>query len=255
MLFRSTLNVTFRVADCDYYLRSGDAECTAHHVVVVPDTNLYTARMNATDSTEGGYVGSEMYTNNLLRAKALFAAAFGANHLLTHREYLVNAVKDGKASGGAWFNSVVELLTEQMAYGAPQFDSSAPDGSGGTDVWSKFHRYNVSCKQLNLFRHRPDLISNRQWYWLRNVVSAACFAYVSNNGNANYNNASNSGSGVRPDSLPAQFADEFPCAGKGKEETSFAPDGCINANRHATGYDRCSYWAVFFLLFVHERFS
>ena len=34
------------------------------------------------------------------------------------------------------------------------------------------------------------------------VVSAAYFANVNNNGNANYNNASNV-NGVRPDSLPA----------------------------------------------------
>lgn len=35
------------------------------------------------------------------------------------------------------------------------------------------------------------------------VVSSANFANVNNNGNTNYNNASNS-NGVRPDSLPNQ---------------------------------------------------
>ena len=35
-------------------------------------------------------------------------------------------------------------------------------------------------------------------WWLRDVVSAANFANVNNNGNANYNNASN-GNGIRPD--------------------------------------------------------
>ena len=30
--------VTYRIADFDYYLRSGDTECKTHHVVVVPDT-------------------------------------------------------------------------------------------------------------------------------------------------------------------------------------------------------------------------
>ena len=35
-------------------------------------------------------------------------------------------------------------------------------------------------------------------WWLRDVVSATNFANVNNNGNANYNNASN-GNGIRPD--------------------------------------------------------
>ena len=41
------------------------------------------------------------------------------------------------------------------------------------------------------------MISNRQWFWLRNVVSAAYFAGVAANGNAAYDGASNS-DGVRP---------------------------------------------------------
>ena len=35
-------------------------------------------------------------------------------------------------------------------------------------------------------------------WWLRDVVSGANFANVNNNGNANYNSASNS-NGIRPD--------------------------------------------------------
>ena len=36
-------------------------------------------------------------------------------------------------------------------------------------------------------------------WWLRDAVSATNFANVNNNGNANYNNASNAWVGVRPD--------------------------------------------------------
>ena len=199
----STYSGTMRVADLDYYLKAGDQGngLEAHHIVVVPDTNMFTAPMNATNTTEGGYVGSKMRTVYLRRAEAIFKACFGENHVLKHREYLVNAVKDGKASGGAWCDSFVELLDERMAYGAPNFDSSSPDGSGDTAVNASFHRYSVSCKQLNLFRHRPDLISNRQWYWLRNVVSAACFALVHHLGRCYSAAASAAGGGVRPAAL------------------------------------------------------
>ncbi len=167
----STYSGRMRVADCDYYLRAGDSDFTTHHVVVVPDSNMFTAPMNETNTTEGGYVGSKMRTKYLRRAEAIFKACFGENHVLSHREYLVNAVANGRASGGAWCDSYVELMDERMAYGAPIFDSGSPDGT------TVPNRYSVSCKQLNLFRHRPDLISNRQWYWLRNVVSAAWFGW------------------------------------------------------------------------------
>ena len=205
----SAVTVVFRVMDCDYYLKSGDGSTgglLTHHVVVAPDTVLYTARMNATDTTDGAYVGSEMYTNNLRRAKALFTAAFGSGHILTHREYLQNAVTNGRCSAGAWYDSTVELMDESMVYGARQFDSASPDGTGGTKVNESFNRYTVSKSQLSLFRLRHDLTiagtgSSRAWWWLRNVVSAACFAYVHTGGGCNCNYASNSGGGVRPAAL------------------------------------------------------
>ena len=194
--------VTYRIADFDYYLRSGDTECTTHHVVVVPDTNLYTARMNASDTTTGGYVGSEMYKTNLAQAKTTITNAFGSGHILTHREFLINAVKDGCPGGGAWYDSTVELMDERMVYGATQFDSGHPDGTVANPYTTgKFYMYSVSCKQLNLFRLRPDLISNRQWYWLRNVVSAAIFANVDSDGSCTGAGASYSGGGVRPAAL------------------------------------------------------
>ena len=194
----STYSGTMRVADLDYYLKAGDQGdgLTAHHIVVVPDTNMFTAPMNAENTTEGGYVGSKMRTVYLRRAEAIFKACFGENHVLKHREYLVNAVANGKASAGAWCDSFVDLMDERMVYGAPIFDSASTDG--GDTIPS---RYSVSCKQLNLFRHRPDMISNRQWYWLRNVVSAAYFANVANNGSCLSYNASSSGGGVRPAAL------------------------------------------------------
>ena len=194
----STYSGTMRVADLDYYLKAGDQGdgLTAHHIVVVPDTNMFTAPMNAENTTEGGYVGSKMRTVYLRRAEAIFKACFGENHVLKHREYLVNAVANGKASAGAWCDSFVDLMDERMVYGAPIFDSASTDG--GDTIPS---RYSVSCKQLNLFRHRPDMISNRQWYWLRNVVSAAYFALVDAHGHCSSLHASASGGGVRPAAL------------------------------------------------------
>ena len=180
----------YRIADFDYFLRSGDTECTTHHAIIVPDVNMDTQKMNDSNVTTGAYVGSKMYTTNMATAKAKIKADFGSAHILAHREYLANAVSNGKQSAGAWYDSEIELMTEQMVYGGSVF---AP-GCDGSTVPAL---YTIGCKQLNLFRHRPDLISNRQTYWLRDVVSAADFAYVHLSGSCIYTNAS-AAHGVRP---------------------------------------------------------
>lgn len=189
--------VTYRIAAFDYYLGTGDTACTAHHVVVVPDTPFYVAKMNETDTTAGAYVGSEMYTTGLSQAKTTITAAFGSAHLLNHRNNFQNACTNGVPTGSAWFDSMVELMTEQNVYGS-QIMGVLPSG-GTVNPWDANgnHNYLVDKSQFPLFAFRPDLISNENWYWLRTVVSSISFAYVAGSGNADGNTASHS-SGVRP---------------------------------------------------------
>lgn len=191
--------VNYRIAAFDYYLNSGDTSCTTHHVVIVPDTCLYNAQMHNTSSggyeggaantTDGGYVGSDMYKSNLEQAKTTIKSAF-SGHVLKHRIYLTNAVANGRASGGAWCDSEVDLMCEQMVYGSGIF-SPVSDGSNVPA------NYRVEKSQLPLFQHEPSRICNRNNWWLRDVITASSFAIVGNNGSANYDGASYS-FGVRP---------------------------------------------------------
>ena len=182
--------VTYRIAAFDYYYKTGDTSCESHHVTLVPDGNMYTHCMNDTNITTGAYVGSKMYTEGLNQAKETINTAFGAAHVLNHRQYLQNATTDGYASGGSWYDSTVELMTEQNVYGGKIFSNV----SCGTALPNS---YTVDKSQYPLFAFRPDMISNRAWFWLRDVVSAARFANVNGNGAAYYGNASYAG-GVRP---------------------------------------------------------
>lgn len=191
--------VNYRIAAFDYYLNSGDTSCTTHHVVIVPDTCLYNAQMHNTSSggyeggaantTTGGYVGSDMYKSNLEQAKTTIKSAF-SGHVLKHRIYLTNAVANGRASGGAWCDSEVDLMCEQMVYGSGIF-SPVSDGSNVPA------NYRVEKSQLPLFQHEPSRICNRATWWLRDVITASLFARVGIDGLANYYDASNS-RGVRP---------------------------------------------------------
>ena len=191
--------VNYRIAAFDYYLNSGDTSCTTHHVVIVPDTCLYNAQMHNTSSggyeggsantTAGGYVGSDMYKSNLEQAKTTIKSAF-SGHVLKHRIYLTNAVANGRASGGAWCDSEVDLMCEQMVYGSGIF-SPVSDGSNVPT------NYRVEKSQLPLFQHEPSRICNRNNWWLRDVITASYFALVAGDGHAAYVGASLS-YGVRP---------------------------------------------------------
>ena len=182
--------VNYRIAAFDYYYRAGDTDMTTHHVTLVPDANMYTHVMNDTNITTGAYVGSKMYTEGLTQAKTTINSAFGEAHVLNHRQYLQNATTDGYASGGSWYDSTVELMTEQNVYGGKIFSNI----QNGTALANS---YTVDKSQYPLFAFRPDMISNRQWFWLRDVVSASYFAYVYYYGYAIYGSASHA-NGVRP---------------------------------------------------------
>lgn len=179
--------INWRIAGFNYFYNVGDTALTVNHAVIVPDTQLYAAAMNPTNTTDGGYTGSQMRTTNLASAISTIESIF-AGHVITHRQLLVNAATTGKANGWAWFDAKVELMNEVMVYGSSAW--------GVSDIGNG---YNVASSngQLPLFALRHDIIHNRQNWWLRDVVSAAYFAYVSGHGVASSYYASHS-SGVRP---------------------------------------------------------
>lgn len=191
--------VNYRIGAFDYFLNCGDTACTAHHVLIVPDTCLYTAQMHNTSSggyeggaantTAGGYVGSDMYKSNLEQAKTTIKSAF-SGHVLKHRIYLTNAVANGRASGGAWCDSEVDLMCVQMVYGSSIFLPV----SDGSDVPANFR---VEKSQLPLFQHEQSRIFNHELWWLRDVISSSDFALIGTGGNADHYGASDS-HGVRP---------------------------------------------------------
>lgn len=174
-------------AHADYRLHCGDTELTQHHMLVFPDKSFYNGVMNDTNVTTGAYYGSKMKTSGLTAALATIKQDFGADHILTHRQLLANAVSNGASSGWAWYDSQIDLMNEHMVYGSYAWGGGAQNG----------YDTGIDKSQLALFQARPDLITNRENWWLRDVQSATNFGNVANFGNADYWGASNS-RGVRP---------------------------------------------------------
>lgn len=180
---------TWRIVDFDYWYEKGDTKCHKHHLVIMPDTQLYTAAMNSSSDTTGGYVGSAMYKSNLANAKSMINSAFGGI-VLNHREYLINGMSSGCPYSGSWYDSTVELPTSIMVTGNTVFNP----GSKGTETPDN---RTVNTTQLALFANCPTFISDTYWYWLRDPVSTTGFIAMATPGNIDCYGASAS-FGVRP---------------------------------------------------------
>lgn len=183
-------NVQYRIADMNYYKNMGDTSFSKNHLLMVPNSNMYNHVMNDTNITTGGYKGSKMYTSGLDSARSTIKSAFGSSYVATFRDYVTNATTSGYPSGGEWVDADVTLMNEIAVYGT---SVHAPRGNGSFIPAN----YTTLKTQFALFKLNPEMMNNRANYWLRDVVSASNFAYVNLNGNAHYNNASDS-LGVRP---------------------------------------------------------
>ena len=191
-----TINGTiYRIAGFNLIKNCGDNINVGNNMCLVPDNALYNAQMHNTDSgdyeegptansTTGAYANSDMRTTNLTQATNKIITDFGSSHVISYRDSLPNATADGQASGWAWYDCKVELMSEVMVY--------------GTKVWGNIG-YEVGClnEQFPLFRLNPESIHRRFYYWLRSVRSAESFADVYGTGAA-YSNYASYALGVRP---------------------------------------------------------
>ena len=185
-----TINgVNWRIVAIDYYFNVGDTNFDKGNIIVMPDTVLYSAQMNKTNTTSGAYAGSLMRTQNLNNARTIARNTFGS-HLANHRIVLTNSVDASGPNSWTWYDSDgVELPNEVQIY--------------GTRVWgSALKGYDVATQkqQFPLMALAPQFVNTRQSYWLQDVSSysvSSTFATVSRDGYTHPNLASQS-FGVRP---------------------------------------------------------
>lgn len=176
--------VNWRIVDFDYWYGTGDSKFTSHHLVIMPDKGLYSANMNASSTTTGGYTGSQMYTSGLQNAKTTISSAFGSA-VLSHREYMITTVANGAPSAGSYTDSTVELPNEPMIYGSYIYCAGS---NGTTDI----KRYTNSKTQLALFAADPSFIICDNGFWLRDIALATHFCRVDGYGGATSTGAANS---------------------------------------------------------------
>ena len=202
------------IAGIDTLWGNGDNISMAyHHLVMVPGMgfggtqHFGRSRINPTNTTVGGYAGSEMYTITIGDIATLGStettatinqqlyAEFGS-HLKTTRELLSNSINStgynrfgsntGCSNGWNWVSCQAVLMSEIEVYGSIVWSSSGHDTGNAN-------------KQLPLFANNKQAINNRSaWYWLKDVASASYFCLCSDYGNADCYSAGIASDYVRP---------------------------------------------------------
>ena len=177
-------DLKFVVMDLDYFWLSGNSTDVSqalrtHHVVLMPTTHFGTAQMNETNTTEGGYLGSKMWTETIPKIVEGIENAFGADHIVEHYEALTNAMDATKTSKMTFpieekgmttnvENTLVKvnLANENQVFGTNIISSS------GFEVGSCFN-------QFAAFKYNKTLINNYYfWWWLRTVSNIFSFSAV-----------------------------------------------------------------------------
>ena len=160
-----------------------------NHLVMIA-MSPETAKMNDTNTTEGAYLGSKMYTENLPPIRETIAEDFG-DLVVYHREIFSNAVdpETHVPSNHIWVDSYADLLNEAMVYGGFVHSPTVTNGYNHDHI-------TIDREQLALFRLNPNAFG-RISVWLRDVIPSSSFAFVNAYGYASYNPA-NATNGVRP---------------------------------------------------------
>ena len=175
----TSYNLTFIFADLDTFYGgyNDNAIVNTHHVGVII-LGLPSARMNETNTTVGGYVGSKMHTVTLPKYLAAIKEILGDTHIVKHKKLYTNSINStgynrygtnsGCSNDWAWAeNQEISLLTESQVYGHSVWSSSGYDTG-------EAHR------QLSIFRFRTyNRILGNRWVWLRDIASASHFARTS----------------------------------------------------------------------------
>lgn len=188
------------------YLNNGDTPFEQNHAGIVTKNCLTaTHQMNSTNTTEGGFLGSDMWQTVLPVYAEAFQEALGG-HLLTHRELLTNTVNadlytnagagyKGACTNSEWVDATISFLSEIQVYGSNVFSSSFYD-TGCDNLQLPLFALDPTEKVCGRGSNGEGSETERQWYWLKNVASSTNFAIVNNVGDSYASGSSRSG-GVR----------------------------------------------------------
>lgn len=196
----------WRITAFDYWLGKGPSSDVTfkHHAVIVPDKSLLSTQINSVDTADGSYGGSDFRTGNngntgLSDAKTIINNAFGADHILTHKNFFLNHIDNrGIGSSGAWYDSSVELMNVYQLVGS---GVRIPTWMGYGNTPAPYIN-TVDNTIFPLFLYAPQFLNvialdgSRGVYWLRDSMGYP-FLTFTYDGTITYENSTHSNN-IRP---------------------------------------------------------
>lgn len=163
-------------------------------IVWVWDSGL-THAWNPTNTTVGGYAGSDIHSYLKDTVLPTLENAIGSSHFLSHSKLLSNTINttgtnrlganSGCSNNWSWENTKIALLSEVQVYGSIVWSSSGFDTGEARSQLDGFKLVNA------------QEVWGGQYPWLRDVAGATFASFVDHGGSAHYNYAS-SAYGVCP---------------------------------------------------------
>ena len=168
---------TYKIGGFNYLLGADHNDDLPPHLLMITDV-LESYRMNPSNTTSGGFAGSEMWKSYFPTVVKQLKADFGS-HLLTWNEYLTTGTDGNAANQGNFFPVQASMMNTVMCWGSPSQYSTPVNG--------KNYNIGIETKQLPIMQLHPDsrAISNT-WWWLRDVYNSSGFAAVASDGSAGW---------------------------------------------------------------------
>ena len=146
-------NLRFMIMGFDPFLHSGDVGANGletHHILFQARNCILEKKMNETDTNEGGYPASVIYTWLNDKFKTGLEDIFGDNLLTIRRLYSNN-------DNWNWYNDTVFLPHEMEVWGFPNWAKASWDG-GIQTIWKPYRDSTIyKIKYLN---------GDRKGWWL-----------------------------------------------------------------------------------------
>ncbi len=210
--YKSNETVRWQIAGFDTEYGHGNTMTSVHHLAMIPRDCFDTyQKMYSTNTTGGGYSGSDMATTVLPIYASALKTAIGEAHVLTRKVLRSNAVStsvvsgayagwSGASSGRDWVDEDLGLLSEVQVYGSRVLSSSLYDVGNlnrQLPIFALGQDLLVSGPGITSVANQSFSANSRYPWWLSSVVSSTSFATVTANGYADCGDASFA-LGVRP---------------------------------------------------------
>lgn len=159
---------TYKIGGFNYLLGADQNDSLPPHLLMITDI-LTGDEMNPSDTTSGGFAGSDMWKSYFPTIVKQLQTDFGS-HLLTWNEYLTTGTDGNAANQGAFFPVQASMMNTVMYWGSPsKYSTSASNGTN--------YNIGIETKQLPIMKlHTDEQNFGVQAGWLRDVYDSDSFA-------------------------------------------------------------------------------